>query len=111
MLSKEKIDQFYNTVSSFDGFSDTEYPNLSFWDMELNQKKLNDFASSCLINDSPSKTIMWNLHKSTEQLYDEVEDMVAMLQSEHSQLNEEKYSEYTTGAFEFECRPVGFFYL
>lgn len=107
MFPKQTVDDFYLTISAFDGFSDTEYPNLSFWDNQLNRKKIKDFSPLCLSN-SPADGLYMSIRKPAE-LYQDVELMMETLFQEHSDLNAIRFAEYTKGDFEYQSRLVGFY--
>lgn len=90
------------TMATYDGFSDINYPKVRFWDMNLDEKKFEDFSYFCLIN-STQEAFNFTINDSVEFL-----EALNYLIDNFSELNPIDYPEYTKGDFDFQSRLVGF---
>ncbi|MCK9529383.1 MAG: hypothetical protein M0R77_02270 [Gammaproteobacteria bacterium] len=101
-MTNDKFEHFISIMTVYDGFSDTNYPSIKLWSLELDEMRQEDFSFNCIFN-STSKAI-FSIIETEDDLKLHIELMVA----KYSDLNAEDYPEYTKGDFEFQSRLVGF---
>lgn len=101
-MTDKKFDHFIHTMTVYDGFSDTNYPSIKLWSLELDEMNQEDFSFNCIWN-LTSKTIF-----SIIETKEDLELLIELMTEKYSDLNAEDYPEYTKGDFEFQSRLVGF---
>lgn len=101
-LSAETVSNFFHDIY-LDDLQDPFNPLISFWDLDLNFRKITDFSNKCVINSPAPLTL--NLDKnSASQIIGLIED----LKKYHSELNYQMYSSIIDSKFHYKTDLVGF---
>lgn len=102
ITNKKIVSDFFHTVY-LNNTDSSPNPSITFWDLSLEQKEINEFSKYCLAN-APAP-LAWRMEKND---IIQANDLINALKIYHKELNYEMYSFIIDANFQYETELVGF---
>lgn len=100
-MIEAKFNQFYEVVSAYDGFSDTEMA-VHFWTMDLDEVPIEYFSDKCIFNVTTVAPMV-----KINNCFD-LEHTIQTLILEYSDINSKEYPSIPKHEFVYSSKMAGF---